>query len=192
MRILRPLAALLFAAVLCAILPGCSALNGIVQNHVRFEDVRYDKPYGKMWELLLAALDSGDKEALQSLFSDDTAGLPGFEDQLDELLNFYEGQSVESVNTGGVEQGIPTDYVEKNYSVTTDNNAYSVSFCYTLSDPEFEEKPENAGKISSRTGLNSVLIMTGKLAEEARYTQWPPSDGVFILRAMEDCDLGGG
>lgn len=186
------MAALLLAAVLCAVLPGCRALNGIVQNHGRFEDIRYDKPYGKMWGLLLDALDAGDKETLQSLFCDDTASLPDFGKKLDELLDFYQGQSVESVNTGGVEKGIPTDYVEKNYSVTTDESTYSISFCYTLSDPEFEEKPENSGKISSKTGLNSILIMTGALAEEARFTQWPPSDGVFILHSLEDCDTGGG
>lgn len=191
MKVLRSLAALLLAAALCAALPGCGILDGIVQNHGRFEDVRYDKHYSKMWEQLLAALDSKDKEALQSLFSDDAASLPGFGEKLDELLDFYQGRSVESAHTGGVEKGIPTDYVEKNYSVTTDESTYSISFCYTLSDAEFEEKPENSGKISSKTGLNSVLIMTGDLADEVRFTQWPPSDGVFILRSIEDCDTGG-
>lgn len=189
-KLLLKCLAVLLAAVLCAALSGCDIVKEIKSIDERFNDVRYNKHYTNMWELILSALDNRDREALKSLFSDDTAALADFDEKLDEFMDFYKGSSIKSTNMGGLESGIhgaTTEYVEKNYCVTTDENSYSITFCYTMFDPPFEEQSGNEGKISGKTGINSILILTQELEDEAFFTQWPPSDGVFVLYTLDDC-----
>lgn len=180
----RAIRLLAMAAMLAVLLSGC----GLVSSVVKGRDQRYGTYYTQVWEQLLTALDTGNQEAFAALFCEDTAGMPGFDEQVEEFFEFYQGQSVESRCTGGVEQGMLTEYVEKNYEVVTDQGSYSISFSYRSLDREFEEQEGNRGKISSRTGVNAILILTQELADEAEYTQWPHGNGVFVLRTLADCD----
>ena len=180
----RAICLLALAVALACLLSGCGVLSAVARGR----DPRYGMSDTQVWERLLTALDAGDQEAFAALFCEDTASMPGFEEQVAELFAFYQGQSVESRCTGGVEQGMLTDYVEKNYELVTSQERYSISFSYLALDREFEDQRENWGKISSRTGLNAVLLLTQELADEAEYTQWPQGNGVFVLRTLADCD----
>lgn len=110
-----------------------------------------------------------------------TAALPDFDEKADEFFTFYQGTSISVQCTAAYESGMLSEYMEKNYNVLTDKGSYSVSLCFTLL--ENEEKGLDEGRI----GLNSILILTSDLADEAQYTQWPPEDGIFILHDIGDC-----
>ena len=169
------------------LLSGCGAVSSIADTWIKHRDIRYGQYYEQMWEEILTALDSGDKEAFKELFCDDTASLSDFDAKVDEFFSFYQGKSSQYLCTGGLEMGMSSEYVEKNYEVVTSQASYSISFCYRSQDPDFEDQSENWGKISGQTGLNSILILSQDLADAVEFTQWPPENGIFIYYTAEDC-----
>lgn len=176
---------ILLSASLC--LSGCQAA-GTAADMVRsvVEIATGSNPRAHMTgtvfeDQILPALDAGDREAFKSMFCDDTAALPDFDEKADEFFTFYQGTSTSVQCTAAYESGMLSEYMEKNYNVLTDKGSYSVSLCFTLL--ENEEKGLDEGRI----GLNSILILTSDLADEAQYTQWPPEDGIFILHDIGDC-----
>ena len=179
------LSCILLSASLC--LSGCQAAGtavDIVRSVVEIATGANPRAHmtGTVFEdQVLPALDAGDKEAFKSMFCDDTAALPDFDEKTDEFFTFYQGASTSAQCTAAFESGMLSEYMEKNYNVYTDEGSYSVSLCFT--QLEDEEK----GLDESRIGLNSILILTGDLADEAQYTQWPPEDGIFILYDIGDC-----
>lgn len=192
-RTVRKGIAVFLTIALCFGAVGCgkvmNAIQGIFPRDERYEDIRYGIHYSTMMEKIISALDAHDVSALKQLFSDDTVQrTESFDEKLEEFIGFYEGESVSYESTGGVEAGdMITYYVEKDYTVKTDAGSYCITFSYTS-----REQNDGYGKrdtVSRNIGINGILIMTKELADEAQFTQWPPDDGIFILRSLDECTI---
>lgn len=186
---------IILVIIVCVSFSGCTIINlasslasNLIQDE-RYDDFRYGKRQDNIFEEIIKALDEKDTDTLKSLFADDSVDqIEDLDDKLSELCEFYQGKSTSFDSQAGYETGMMGDYFEHNYDVFTDESSYSISFIYTARDPKFEEA-NNKG-VSPRIGVNAITILTKELADEARFTQWPHEDGVFIIHSLDDCYTG--
>lgn len=91
-------------------------------------------------EMLLNALDNDDKEGVKKMFSPNIiAGINNFEECIDELLSYYEGDYLEYKNgglgtTNDNDYGKTTKYHDMSYDVTTAKGIYRLGIIWYISD----------------------------------------------------------
>ena len=100
-------------------------------------------------EEFLTAIQSGDKEEVISLFSIETRrSTAGFEDSVDELLEYYEGEYISDDDWGGPVVSKSRDeesYItifETTYEIVTSECEYRLAFKYVHED---DSEPFNRG-----------------------------------------------